>query len=233
MKTIRDDLRRYRRRLYEFFGSDRYSHPALSQMDRKLERYMPYQNGFFIEAGANDGFAQSNTYYFERFLNWRGILVEPIPELREKCVKERPNSIVLNCALVPMDHDGQDVTMLYCNMMSVVKGAQKSDAADLEYVRRGMKIQRSVEKIYEVVVPARTLTSILDEIGVKEIDLFSLDVEGYELDVLKGLDLDRYRPKYMLIEARFRDEIESYLAEFYEAIELLSQYDVLYSRREK
>ncbi|MFB0534674.1 MAG: FkbM family methyltransferase [Anaerolineae bacterium] len=231
MKTARYNLKRYRRRLYEFFGSDHYSHPALNQIDRKLEKYMPYKNGFFIEAGASDGFAQSNTYYFERFLNWRGILVEPIPELYEKCVKERPNSILFNCALVSADYDDQSVTMMYSNLMSLVKGAQKSDTADLEHVRCGMKIQRSVEKIYEVVVPARTLTSILDEVSVKEIDFFSLDVEGYELNVLKGLDLDRYRPKYMLIEARFRDEIEDYLAEYYQVIDELSKHDVIYIRK--
>ena len=81
MKAMKDDLKRYRRRLYEVLGSDRYSRPAQRQMDRCLEQYLPYKNGFFIEVGANDGFAQSNTYYFERFLKWRGILIEPIPEL--------------------------------------------------------------------------------------------------------------------------------------------------------
>lgn len=33
-----------------------------------------------------------------------------------------------------------------------------------------------------------------------EIDLLSLDVEGYEPEVLEGLDLHRHAPRYMLIE---------------------------------
>jgi FkbM family methyltransferase len=227
--TLKQKARKYRRRLYEFFGWDRYSRPALNDLDRKLEKYLPYRDGFFIEAGANDGFAQSNTYYFEKLRGWSGILVEPIPELYEKCVNERGRSIVFNCALVPSDYEGQSVTMLYSNLMSLVKGAQKSEVMDIEHVRRGMEIQKEVKDTYEITVPARTLSSILDEVGVQEIDLLSLDVEGYELSVLRGLDLDRYRPKYMLVETNFRDEIEEHLsAQGYEAIDTFSHHDVLY-----
>jgi FkbM family methyltransferase len=226
--TLKQKLIEYRRHLYELFGSGRYSRPALNDLDRKLEEYLPYRDGFFIEAGANDGFAQSNTYYFEKIRGWTGILVEPIPFLYEKCVKKRPNSTVFNCALVSKDYEGQSVKMLYSNLMSLVRGARKSEALDLEHAKRGLK-QRSVKEVTEITVPARTLTSILDEVGVQEIDLFSLDVEGYELNVLRGLDLEKYRPKYMLIETDFREEIEEYLSvRGYEAVDMLSHHDVLY-----
>ena len=119
--------------------------------------------------------------------------------------------------------------MLYSNLMSVVRGARKSDLMDIEHVRRGVEVQKEVRDTYEITVPARTLTSILDEVGVQEIDLLSLDVEGYELRALQGLDLNRYRPRYMLIETDFRDEIEEYLSDRdYEAIDTLSHHDVLY-----
>src|SRR5437588_12223158 len=75
----------WRRGLFEQFGSDRYSHLALNDLDRKLSKYLDYRSGTFIEAGANDGLKQSNTYWFERFRNWRGILVEAVPEKAEEC----------------------------------------------------------------------------------------------------------------------------------------------------
>ncbi len=67
-------------------------------MDRKLQAYLP-DGGFFIEAGAYDGFRQSTTYYLEKFRGWRGLLVEPIPELARAASKER-SVPVINAALV-------------------------------------------------------------------------------------------------------------------------------------
>ena len=62
---------------------------------------------------------------------------------------------------------------------------------------------------------ARTLTSILDECKVDRIDFFSLDVEGYELNVLKGLDMKKYRPFFILIEIYEKDkeEIMNYMTD--------------------
>src|SRR4051812_36881077 len=45
---------------------------ALYDMDRKLAKYLDFRGGTFIEAGANDGIAQSNTYYLEKHLGWTG-----------------------------------------------------------------------------------------------------------------------------------------------------------------
>ena len=233
LRTLKEALRIHRRHLYEYLGSDRYSRPALNKIDYILQKkYLYYRGGFFVEVGANDGFSQSNTYYFEKLQGWKGILIEPIPELFKKCVKERSNSIVFNCALVPTGYDYETVTMLYSNLMSLVRGARKSAIADLEHAQAGMRVQNDVKEVYEIIVPARTLTSIFDEAEVLQIDLLSLDVEGYELNVLQGLDLDRYKPKYMLIETDFRDEIDRYLSAYgYEAIDMLSHHDVLYRQR--
>jgi hypothetical protein len=83
-------------------------------------------------------------------------------------------------------------------------------------------------------VPARTLSSLLDEVGAPEVDLLSLDVEGYEPHVLAGLDLERHAPRYVLVEIRDpatgRPPIEAVLGERYSVAEQLSPYDLLYAR---
>jgi FkbM family methyltransferase len=201
---------------------------ALNELDWKLAQHLDFDGGFFIEAGANDGRRYSNTLYFEKYQSWSGLLIEPIPELARQCRLNRPNCIVENAALVPADYEQETIDMRYCDLMSLVKGGMKSREEEDEHIRLGVECQ-SVET-HELTVAARALSDILDQHGIAEIDLLSLDVEGFELAALKGLDLDRHRPRFMLVEARYRQEIDDFLTPGYEALSMLSHHDVLYRR---
>lgn len=220
------EFRKRFRRICARIGVEYYAFPALHDIDKKLLNYVPPRDGFFVEVGANDGYRQSNTYYLEKFRNWRGILIEGIPELYEQCTDERRASHVFNCALVSEDYDSDEVTMNYANLMSVVEGAFGSKKSTKSHVDRGLNIQ-DIKMTYEVTVPARTLTSILDEVQPAKIDLFSLDVEGYELEVLDGLDFDRYRPSFLLVEARDKDKLLAAVPDAYELVDEFSHHDIL------
>ncbi len=204
---------------------------ALNRLDHKLDAIMRLRNGMFVEAGANNGKSQSNTLFLERCRGWKGILVEPIPELYEACRTYRTKCRVFNAALVSDDYPSDTIQMEYCNLMSLVSGAMKTEGADADHIARGAEVQ-GVQP-YTLTVPARTLSSILDDAGIQQIDLLSLDVEGFEGSALRGLDLDRHAPTYILVEQRFPEEIESYLGSRYEAIGDLSHHDRLYCRRDR
>ncbi|MEA2155987.1 MAG: hypothetical protein QOE11_2127 [Solirubrobacteraceae bacterium] len=218
-----------RRGVYERFGSKRYSRPALFDLDAVLERHLPEPGGVFVEAGAHDGFTQSNTYYMERHRGWSGVLVEAIPRLARTASRRRPRSQVVNCALVDDQHAGPTITMRFDDLMSTVAGgaSERREAAD----GRSYTGQRA----YAVDVPARTLSALLDETGAGEVDLMCLDLEGLELAVLRGLDLDRHAPRFLLVEMldhdRQRPAFDELLVPRYEAVERPSPYDVLYRRR--
>ena len=209
------------------FGKERSF--ALNELDLKLKPYLDFEKGFFIEAGANNGLDQSNSRYFEQYRKWKGLLIEPIPELAAQCRKNRPKCQVENCALVPFDYQDPQVTMQYCNLMSLVRGAMKTEAEESSHVQKGCAVQKI--QSYELKVPARTLASVLEQHNVKHVDFFSLDVEGYELQVLQGLDFSRQRPTWILVEARFRDEIETFLSPCYEVVADLTVHDVLFRAR--
>lgn len=199
---------------------------GLDALDKKLEPYIDFDDGIFVEAGANDGQTQSNTAYFARHRGWRGLLVEPIPELAARCRIARPESVVENCALVASGADSESVPMTYCGLMSVVEGGWSDPEAEKAHVEAGRQIQSLAP--YHVDVPGRSLSALLDQYKMERVDLLSLDVEGFERQALEGLDLQRHRPRFILVEARFRKEIDALLLPRYEAIAQLSHHDVLY-----
>jgi FkbM family methyltransferase len=230
----RKSLSRARRRRAEERGSDRLSRPALHDLDRKLDAFLGRNGGFFVEAGANDGFTQSNTYWFERFRGWQGILIEPMRVYVEECRRERPGTPVVHAALVPMDHDGGTIKMQFGDLMSTVHGAHGDAATEREWVGPGLVL--GWRDPYEAEVPARTLSSILDEHDAPEVDLLSLDVEGFEPQALRGLDLDRHAPRWILVEAHDLDAgryaLEEVLGERYVLEAQVSPLDLLYRRRD-
>jgi FkbM family methyltransferase len=227
--------RRAARRAAEARGDTHLSRPALYDIDTQLERYLgEVQGGFFVEAGANDGFDQSNTYYLERFRDWSGLLVEPTPHLHREAVLERERSHVVRAALAGPELDGQDLTLHYGGLTTIVSGSKGSAEQDAAYVAPAFEL--GLERPATFTATARTLSSLLDEIDAPEIDFMSLDVEGFEAEALRGLDLDRHAPRFLLVEAwdeKSRIAVERILSERYRACDELSPHDVLYARADQ
>ena len=227
--TLRALAKTWRRRLFELAGSDRYSRFALNGMDHKLASHIPCRGGVFIEAGANDGMTQSNTYWFERFRGWRGILIEPVPIMAAACRRNRPRAKVVNSALVSTD-DVKSVRMQTANLMAYVSNSFERPEDEHRHLRNAIEVQH-LESVNEIEVPARTLSSILAELRMTRIDLLSLDVEGYEVEVLKGLDTDRHRPCFILVETKRLADVLDALQDRYQAIDQLSHHDHLLKAR--
>ena len=187
---------------------------ALEKLDKKLEKYVDYDNGYFVELGANDGIYGSNSLYFELKRNWSGVLVEPSLNNVLNCHFFRGQKTDIYCnACVSFDYKDKFVPMIYADLMSVSTGVE-TDLLNLNQHLDDAK-QFLVDKKtgdIEFGAVARTLHSILVESKAPSlIDFLSLDVEGAEVEVLKGIDFNCISFKYILIETRDFEKTNRFL----------------------
>lgn len=221
----------YQRKAYELVGSRRLSKPALHGLDDVLPDLLGH-GGYFVEAGANDGFTQSNTYFLERWHGWSGLLVEPVGRLASRCRGDRPRATVVECALVPPEASGSTVRMHDAFLMSFVQGARGGADADRQHGENA-KEWMNLSEVAELEVVGRTLTEVLEDAGAPEtIDFLSLDLEGMEIPALRGLDLDRFAPRHILVEvnpAGAADDLRRFLASRYDPGAWLTPGDLLFT----
>lgn len=145
------------------------------------------KKGFYVDVGANYPVIDSVTKIFYDS-GWRGINIEPIKSLHKQLTLNRPNDINLQCGA----------------------GAQKGTAVLREYTELlghstfdlgQKKAHKPTEKFVEYEVEIIPLAEIFKKYNVKTIDFIKIDVEGFEHEVIKGNDWQKYRPTIICIEA--------------------------------
>jgi len=159
-------------------------------------------SGFVIEVGAFDGVHLSNSLALEN-LGWDTVCIEPHPKYFSALAANRPNSQCINAAII--GNPSLDEVSFYAEELGLLSGVQM-DHEDVKtrYKKRGLEFKEP----QRIDVKASTLNSILSELGILpgKIDCVFIDVEGSEIDVLKGFDLEYYNPGCLVVEA---NDIES------------------------
>ncbi|WP_228385084.1 FkbM family methyltransferase [Polynucleobacter wuianus] len=204
----------------------------MNNLDEKLEKYLNYDNGYFIELGANDGVHQSNTLYYEKYRGWGGILVEPTLHNYLLCRQNRSAKNKFFCnACTSFEYEEKFVEIIYSNLMSIPLGLETDIVDPTGHAKEGKQFLQSFEENVSFGAVAKTLNQImLDAQAPKMIDFLSLDVEGAEIEVLKGIDHHQYKFKFMCIESRSFDRLNEYLtSNGYVFVEGLSHWDYLFA----
>lgn len=144
--------------------------------------------GLYVEVGSNEPIQHSNT--FGLYLKgWMGITIDANTKMVELHKSTRPNDIAI-CAAIS---DEESEVTFYEFEMDEISTINKDF-----YLKEKDKRQISRQST----VRTRTLNSVLKEYLPEnlQIDLLSIDVEGHDFNVLKSIDLERYRPKLIVIE---------------------------------
>ena len=165
-------------------------------------------NGFFVEIGAFDGVQLSNSYFFEKELKWKGICIEPIPEIYKLL---RANRTCICVEGIVYNHTGFEdfkhfqggsnpasagemwsgiPTKLHPNHLAIIEHYNKVDGGRSEQILK---------------VKSYLLNDLLKEYGVSYVDYLSVDTEGSELEILKTIDFEKYYIHVIGVENNYQD----------------------------
>ena len=143
------------------------------------------KDGFYIDVGCQHPIKNNNTYLLFK-KGWTGINIDLDNINIDLFNFFRPKDNNINSAV---SNNVEKVKLFYYH--------QKSPINTLDE-KISLKQQAKIEK--KIDIQTNTLENILGNYSIKTIDLLTIDVEGFELKVLKGLNFDKYKPRVIIVE---------------------------------
>lgn len=150
------------------------------------------KTGFYIDVGAHHPFKYSNTFLFY-LKGWRGINIDPLPGSMALFKKYRQEDLNLEIAV----SEKKGVKTYYMFSIPELNGFKRNTVLDKNQRKEFPLIGKTNVKV-------DTLNSILRKNYQRppSIDFLSIDTEGYEIQVLRSIDLDKYSPRAICLEDR-------------------------------
>jgi len=167
---------------------------------------IPVKNGFYIDIGAYHPFKHSNTYLLYK-AGWKGINIDPRPGSKALFNHYRRRDINIEAGIAA--NDGK---MIYY-MLDDISTMNTFSKDNLERNDLLNKVTKTVD------VSVFTLNSLLQQYPhVKTVDYLNIDAEGFEMEVLSGLDFSLFAPRLISIEQNdilnFEDVLSSVVAKY-------------------
>ena len=178
------------------------------------------QNNYLIECGAFDGISGSPGYVLEKICNTKCINIEPNPYCFEKIEEVRKSSININKAL-GSKKSKCDLCIPSNDNIGKRFSARSSLKLDSKYWE---EVESNKENV-NVSVEIDTYKNIIDPMG-KKIEVLILDVEGFELEVLKGMIKSNFLPNLIVAETNQIDKNE-----FLKEINKIQKYKIILEYR--
>lgn len=169
-----------------------------------LFAYLNIDKPTYLDIGANEPRFISNTYYFYEHGS-RGVLIEPNPYLFKKLLSQRPKDTVVNTGIGFDETTTEADFYLFPNYANGLSTFSKKEA--LHWQEVGMKGMGKIPLDKIIKMRLTPVNKILDEYfkGTSP-NIISIDVEGLDLEILKTLDFDKYKPEVICVETLQYDE---------------------------
>lgn len=183
--------------LHNFFPKFLYKKKSYSQDGEDILLSAFYENrkkykGFFVDVGAHHPYKLSNTAIFYK-KGWHGINIEPTPTLFKKFKIHRKRDINLN---IGISNSNEILTFCVFNEPAL-------NSFNIEFSEQ--RNQRGKYKLLEKIpIQTKKLEDIFDEYCKNQkIDFLTIDVEGFDFEVVKSNNWEKYKPEFVLVEHIF------------------------------
>ena len=186
-------------------------------------------NGISIECGAQDGIVSSCTKFFEDNYNWKTINIEAGPLIFKRLQRNRPKSTNLHLAL-----SNNDGIATFRNYKHPVYGYNWGNGS----INHTKEHKKNLEQIcgennfVDLQVRCKTYKQIINELQIFHLDLFVLDVEGNELEVIEGMidcdvlpdifvietdhiSVEQVQQKLQTLKSQYKYEFTSFVNSFF------------------
>ncbi|MCP3980403.1 MAG: FkbM family methyltransferase [bacterium] len=158
--------------------------------DYLLRIVLQIPDPYYLDVGTNDPVDLNNTYLFYR-AGGHGVCVEPDPLLAARIARARPRDRCLNLGVGEVSSDSARFWVMDPPTLSTFSEEQVRELeGDSRY-----RVARTID------VPLLSLTDIIAEHCARCPQFVSIDVEGLDLDIVRGFDFDRFRPEVFCIES--------------------------------
>lgn len=160
-------------------------------------------NGVLIDVGAaRPDYLSISKFYREK--GWKILSIEPNPHFCE--MHRRKGYDVVECACSDKDCDDVDFYIVDFHGATYKGGQVTYESCSSLGIKDEYVDDKKEYNVTQIKTKTRRLDTVLKENDILKVDVLSIDVEGWELVVLQGLDTSLYRPKIMIVENLFNDE---------------------------
>lgn len=150
----------------------------------------------FVEVGANDGQRADPIHPFVVGGRWKGLLIEPLPSAFEALKQTYAGIDGLDFVQIAVsDREGEATFYGVTGERDVMSSFSRETILKHAATRPDLP-----DQIFEISVRTKPLDALLDERGVRHVDVLVVDTEGHDDVVLSTFDLERWKPSLVLFE---------------------------------
>lgn len=176
---------------YSQYGQDQF-------LDRHV--FTSREPGFFIDIGAHDGICFSNTYVFEKYRQWNGICVEPLPAVFEK-LKENRKCILIQGAVGMKT--GKEKFLSVTGYPEMLSGLLRNyNKKHKDRIAKEINQYGGASQVIEV--ESYNINELLKKNAVSHVSYCNIDTEGSEFEILSSIDFNHIMIDVFTIEGNYR-----------------------------